>query len=157
MKNNYYIIYLIFFSFILPEDNKYVSEVHFSNNITFSHNELESVIMLKSQNLFIRNKFSLKKFNRDIMLLESFYKSRGYLDININANYTEVVKNYINIFYTINEGLNYNLKKIPHKGSAIFFHLTKDYKPTVGCVALKEKDFLIMLKLINNKTKIKIY
>ena len=52
--------------------------------------------------------------------------------------------------------INYNTKKTPHKGSAIFIHLTKNYKPTVGCVALKEKDFLIMLKLINKKTKIKI-
>ena len=53
--------------------------------------------------------------------------------------------------------INYNLKKVPKKGSAIFLHLTKDYKPTVGCIALKKKDFLIMLKLINKKTKIKIY
>jgi len=53
--------------------------------------------------------------------------------------------------------INYNTKKTPHKGSAIFIHLTKNYKPTVGCIALKEKDFLIMLKLINKKTKIKIH
>jgi len=52
--------------------------------------------------------------------------------------------------------INYNHKKIPYKGSAIFIHLTKNYKPTVGCVALKEKDFLIMIKLIKKKTKIKI-
>ena len=42
------------------------------------------------------------------------------------------------------------------KGSAIFIHLTKDYKPTAGCVALREKDFLIMLKLIRKNSKIKI-
>ena len=53
--------------------------------------------------------------------------------------------------------INYNSKKIPNKGSAIFLHLTRDYKPTVGCIALKEKDLLILLKLINKKTKIKIY
>tara|TARA_A100001035_G_C27659933_1_gene443273 strand:- start:308 stop:802 length:495 start_codon:yes stop_codon:yes gene_type:complete len=41
-------------------------------------------------------------------------------------------------------------------GSCIFIHLTKNYKTTAGCIALKEKDFLIMLKLINKKTKIKI-
>ena len=43
------------------------------------------------------------------------------------------------------------------RGSCIFIHLTKDYKPTAGCVALKEKDFLIMLKLIKRNTKIKIF
>ena len=42
------------------------------------------------------------------------------------------------------------------QGSAIFIHLTKDYKPTAGCIALSKKDFLIMLKIIKNDTKIKI-
>ena len=53
--------------------------------------------------------------------------------------------------------IKYNyLKSIPNKGSAIFIHLTKDYKPTAGCIGLKEKDLLILLKLIDTKTKIKI-
>ena len=42
------------------------------------------------------------------------------------------------------------------KGSAIFLHITKNYKPTAGCVAISKNDFLILLKLINKKTKIKI-
>ena len=54
--------------------------------------------------------------------------------------------------------INYNKKKIiPGKGSAIFIHLTKNYNPTAGCIALKKKDFIILMKLINRKTKIKIY
>ena len=52
--------------------------------------------------------------------------------------------------------IDYNTNKIPFKGSAIFIHLTKDYKKTAGCIALKKKDFLILAKLINKKTKIKI-
>ena len=53
--------------------------------------------------------------------------------------------------------IKYNFKKpVNGKGSCIFIHLTKDYKPTAGCIALKEKDFLIMLKLIKKNTKIKI-
>lgn len=39
-------------------------------------------------------------------------------------------------------------------GSCIFIHLTKNYKPTVGCIALQKKDFLIMLRLIKKDTKI---
>ncbi len=42
------------------------------------------------------------------------------------------------------------------KGSAIFIHLTKNYRPTNGCIGLLEKDFLILIKLINKNTKIKI-
>ncbi len=41
-------------------------------------------------------------------------------------------------------------------GSCIFLHLTKNYKPTLGCIALSKKDFLIMLKLIDENTTIKI-
>ena len=53
--------------------------------------------------------------------------------------------------------IKYNfLKPIIPKGSCIFLHLTKNYKPTAGCLALKKKDFLILLKLINPKTKILI-
>ncbi len=51
----------------------------------------------------------------------------------------------------------YNTKNIiPNKGSAIFIHLTKNYKSTNGCIALKKTDFLILLKLIKKNTKIRI-
>jgi len=54
--------------------------------------------------------------------------------------------------------IKYNFKKpIAGKGSCIFIHLTRNYNPTAGCIALKEKDFLIMLKIINKNSKIKIY
>ena len=54
--------------------------------------------------------------------------------------------------------IKYNFKKpITGMGSCIFIHLTKNYKPTAGCIGLKEKDFLIMLKLINKDSKIKIF
>ena len=53
--------------------------------------------------------------------------------------------------------IKYNFKKpIIGQGSCIFIHLTKNYKPTAGCIALKEKDFLIMIKLIKKNSKIKI-
>ena len=53
--------------------------------------------------------------------------------------------------------IKYNFNKpIIGLGSCIFIHLTKDYKPTAGCIALKKKDFLIMLKLIKKNSKIKI-
>tara|TARA_S200000501_G_C20649718_1_gene666889 strand:+ start:121 stop:615 length:495 start_codon:yes stop_codon:yes gene_type:complete len=42
-------------------------------------------------------------------------------------------------------------------GSCIFIHLTKNYQPTNGCIALNKKDFLIMLKLIKKNNKIKIF
>ena len=54
--------------------------------------------------------------------------------------------------------INYNTKNTKiGKGSAIFIHLSKNYKETAGCIALKKKDLLILLKLINKKTKIRIF
>ena len=53
--------------------------------------------------------------------------------------------------------IKYNTSKpVKKKGSAIFLHLTENYKKTLGCIALKKKDMLVLLKLINKKTKIKI-
>ena len=43
------------------------------------------------------------------------------------------------------------------KGSCIFFHLTKNYKPTAGCIALKKKDFLIMVKILKKNSLINIF
>ena len=54
--------------------------------------------------------------------------------------------------------INYNTTKtIPYKGSAIFLHLTSNYKKTNGCIAVRRKDLYIILKLINKNSKIKIY
>ena len=53
--------------------------------------------------------------------------------------------------------INYNYQNpIINKGSAIFLHLTNNYKPTLGCIALKKKDLLILLKIVKRNTKIKI-
>jgi len=52
--------------------------------------------------------------------------------------------------------ISHNSKRVPFAGSAIFIHLTDNYKPTAGCIALKKRDFQILLKLIDKKTKIKI-
>ncbi len=53
--------------------------------------------------------------------------------------------------------IDYNLNKtIPFKGSAIFIHLTKNYKSTAGCIALSKNDMIVLLKIINKKTRIRI-
>ena len=54
--------------------------------------------------------------------------------------------------------INYNMKnKVLNKGSAIFIHLTKNYSPTIGCIALKQNDFLVLAKILKKNSKIKIY
>ena len=89
-------------------------------------------------------------------------------DPNDKKNYNKLItkKSFIkseNLFrkdykYDLLLVIKYNtVKRVPGKGSAIFIHLTKKYQPTAGCIALCKKDFLILLKIINKKTRIKIY
>jgi len=88
-------------------------------------------------------------------------------DVNSKKYYNKLIKinkkiRYEKLFRKDNKydfiiPINYNSKKPKiAKGSAIFIHLTENFKPTSGCVALQKKDFLILAKLINKKTKIKI-
>ena len=86
-------------------------------------------------------------------------KSKFYnKEIKINKNIRHEKLFRIDNLYDYFIVINYNTKNIKYaKGSAIFLHLTKDYKKTKGCVAVKKKDLLIILKLITKNSKIKIY
>ena len=86
-----------------------------------------------SKNKFYNKEFKIKKNVKHEKLLRIDYK----------YNYLIVV--------------NYNRKNIiKNKGSAIFIHLTNNYKPTAGCIAVSKKDFLILSKLLSKKNKILI-
>ena len=53
--------------------------------------------------------------------------------------------------------INYNTRRIiRNKGSAIFIHVTNNYKPTRGCIALSLNDIEILLKILKKNSKIKI-
>ena len=75
--------------------------------------------------------------------------------INNNSKCEKLYRNQKN--YDLLIPINYNTLKIKkNKGSAIFLHLTRDYKKTLGCIAISKNDMLILLRLINKKTKIQI-
>ena len=106
----------------------------------------------------IETKLKLKKIKRNM----------GWCNDPINKKYNSLIsikeklkceKLYRNDNkYDIIVVIEYNLKRpVPFKGSAIFLHVTKNYKGTAGCITLNKKDLLILLKLIDKKTKIKIY
>ena len=118
------------------------------------------------ENLYLRN----DRVEKPITSLKCIpiHKKMGWCDDVTNKNkYNKIInvkknlrheklfrKDYI---YDFLIPISYNRKKrVVGKGSAIFIHLTNNYKKTDGCIALKKNDFLILLKLINKKTKIKI-
>ena len=89
-------------------------------------------------------------------------------DVNFKKNYNKLIKINKKIKhekllrkdnkYDLLIPIKYNFRKpLVGRGSCIFIHLTKNFKPTAGCIALKKKDFLIMLKLIKKNSKIQIF
>ena len=118
------------------------------------------------ENLYFR-KDKIKNINTKLKSIV-IKKTMGWCnDIQDQKNYNKLIKIKKNIRheklyrndnkYDLLIPIKYNFKKrVIGLGSCIFIHLTNNYKPTAGCIALSKKDFLIMLKLINKNTKIQI-
>ena len=117
------------------------------------------------KNLYYRSDRLLKPQTK--IIIKKIKKNMGWCNDSKSKKYNSLVGvkekiRYEKMYredhkYDIVVVIDYNLKKpIPYKGSAIFIHLTNNYKPTAGCIALNKKDLLILLKIINKKTEIKI-
>ena len=84
-----------------------------------------------------------KKYNQEISFpfkygAEKLYRKDKIYDLFINIKYN-------------------SCPVIKKKGSAIFLHIADSkYKSPEGCIAISKNDFLKILPLINNKTKISI-
>ena len=121
----------------------------------------------KIENLYYR-KDRMQRPETQLKCIQITKKMGWCNDIKFPKNYNKLIelkqkpkceKLYRNDYkYNLLIPIKYNFNKpIINRGSCIFIHLTKDYKPTAGCIALKEKDFLIMLKIIRKNSKIKIF
>jgi L,D-peptidoglycan transpeptidase YkuD (ErfK/YbiS/YcfS/YnhG family) len=109
----------------------------------------------------------LKKLSSKFTLIE-ITKSMGWCDdpksrkynqpIRLPTKYSHEVLYRRDNIYDLILVLNYNMNPIiKNKGSAIFIHIAKkNYKKTLGCVALKKNDLIKILQIIKRKTKIKI-
>ena len=117
-------------------------------------------------NLYYRKDRNPKPFTK--LKCIPIQKDMGWCDdIKSKKNYNKLIKvnkkiKHEKLFrkdckYDFMIPINYNSKRTKlGKGSAIFLHLTKIYSSTLGCVAIKKNDFLILLKLINKNTKIRL-
>ena len=104
---------------------------------------------------------------KTILKKRKINKKMGWCDDVNNKNYNKLIKlpcNFSNEklyrrdnIYDLVVPINYNTNKIARgKGSAIFLHVAKkNYSPTKGCIALKKKDLILLLKKIKSK-KVKI-
>ncbi len=95
-------------------------------------------------------------------------KNMGWCDDPKSKNYNKIIKlpseyNFEKLYrkeniYDIILVLNYNMNPIvKNKGSAIFIHVAKrNYNKTEGCVAIKKKSLLKIIKELKNNTLVKI-
>jgi L,D-peptidoglycan transpeptidase YkuD (ErfK/YbiS/YcfS/YnhG family) len=93
----------------------------------------------------------------------------GWCDDPNSNHYNKLVKlpyeyNYEKLYkkeniYDIILVLDYNMNPVvKNKGSAIFIHIAKkNYKKTEGCIAIKKKSLLKIIKDIKKNTKVKIW
>ena len=95
-------------------------------------------------------------------------KNMGWCDDPKSRNYNKLVKlpfanKHEKLYkkgsiYDIILVLNYNMNPVKKgKGSAIFIHVAKNnFKKTEGCVAIKKRNLIKLIKEINPNTKVKI-
>ena len=87
-------------------------------------------------------------------------------DTKNKKSYNKIIKKKLNVKhetlfrkdnkYNFVLPIKYNSRNVKNKGSCIFIHLTSNFIGTAGCIALERKNFLILLKMIDAKTKILI-
>ena len=84
-----------------------------------------------------------KYYNKQIRLPSRFSHEKLYRHDNL---------------YDLIAVINYNIKPIiKNKGSAIFLHIAKkNYEPTKGCIAIKKRDFLLLINNLKKENRIKI-
>ena len=120
----------------------------------------------KIENLYFRKDRIEKPFT--LLKCIPIKKSMGWCnDIRFPKKYNKLIKidkkikheklKRIDNKYDLLIPIKYNFRRpVIGLGSCIFIHLTNNYKETAGCIALKKKDFLIMLKIIKKNSKINI-
>ena len=83
-------------------------------------------------------KFNKNLVDLDLRLLNNYYKSLGYYDVEINSNSAEILETGdVNLIYSIDAGKRYVIKKIstnldPTFDNQLFLGLNKEYKKYIG-------------------------
>ena len=105
-----------------------------------------------------KTKLNLKAIKQNMSWCNDINSKTEYnkpIYLNSKVKYEKLYRHDYKYDFVLPIKYNWNKRQLG-KGSAIFIHLTKNFKPTAGCIGLLEKDFLILIKIIKQSTKIKI-
>lgn len=107
-------------------DKVKVKKVIFLGNKAFSDNELKDIMETREEGLFsfMSNSGNFKEFNfnTDIERMKYFYKTKGYLQINIGTPEITVSEDKKWVFITIKvmEGPQFSINNINYQGEVLF-------------------------------------
>ena len=115
-------------AFTIEEGEKVkVKKISFEGNSHFSEKELKKAMETSEKGLFsfVTSSGDLNEteVKNDAVRIESLYKNNGFIDAKVSDPKIEIGKEYISIFFKIEEGAQYKIKKISLSGDLI---LTKE-------------------------------
>ncbi len=92
-----------------------IKSIKFRGNTKIPSSDLSTIIKSKVKkltNIFANNNFKPTQVETDKQRLKSFYKDKGYADIEIDYEIEYFENNYIVIYFNINEGIYYQLENV---------------------------------------------
>ena len=96
---------------------KYISSIDFDGNQKVDSRKLISIIKHKKPSLFSRSEYNPKLLSIDEILIESYYKSIGYIDIKVDSDLIVLNDSNVSINFFIIEGNRYLLDGVVLKGN----------------------------------------
>jgi outer membrane protein insertion porin family len=123
-------------------DKVKVKKVTFLGNSAFSDNELKGIMETREEGLFSfmsgSGNFKEISFRTDVERLKYFYRTKGYLQVNVGTPDVTVSedKKWVFITVKVNEGPKFDIRNISFNGEVIF----------------KEEELLEKIKLKNGMT-----
>ncbi|MCM8762328.1 MAG: outer membrane protein assembly factor BamA [Candidatus Omnitrophica bacterium] len=121
---------------INEQGRRYVSRIVFKGNKVFSDSRLRGLMKIKQRNMpFIRGSFKPDLFEKDIRILENFYKENGFLNAKVGGVVSIDTKSKgLKIEISVNEGNKYYVGDIRFEGNILV-----DDKELRNKLSLKKK------------------
>ncbi|HOL22572.1 MAG TPA: POTRA domain-containing protein, partial [bacterium] len=135
---------------INEQGRRYVSRIVFKGNKAFSDSRLRGLMKIKQRNMpFIRGSFKPDVFEKDIKVIENFYKEKGFLTAKVEGVTSIDTKSKgIKIEISVSEGQKYYVGDIKFEGN-----LLVDEKELRNKLSLKKKGDVFNRKLADENVR----
>ncbi len=110
---------------ITENNQSQISRIKFIGNTSYSDRYLLSLINTKSRNFYniftSGSNLNIENFKFDVGKVKSFYKQKGYFDVNVDFNISEISSNKYTVNFYVNEGGRIKLDTIDIDTSNLIF------------------------------------